>query len=75
MKPIGPYVQSQGWSSKEFFIVSDWKNGKGVYVVVANGEDRSQGVECPTVRDAKQNLKDNGFVLKQDLSDASTTKQ
>lgn len=59
----GPYIQSVGLSSGKWFIVPDLYKGDIVQVIVKNGQQRSEGIRTPSVRDAKAWMKDNGFVI------------
>jgi hypothetical protein len=65
MIPLGPYVNEAGWTPGKWFIVSDYDqvNKMVFYIIVKNGQDRREGTPCPTLRDVKAWMKDNGFTL------------
>ncbi len=60
MTPIGPFASP--WTKADFFIVSEFRHGQEIILTVPNGAQRSEGMPHASLRDAKQWLKDNGFV-------------
>lgn len=61
MTPEGPYRSK--WTSGDFFLTSDVKAGEIVYIFVYNGKQKNEGIEFPSIRDARQYIRDNGFQL------------
>ena len=64
MVPEGPYVNPQGFATGKWYIVSDYRNGQEIYVVVREGQQRSEGIVNVTLRDARAWMMDNGFIKK-----------
>jgi hypothetical protein len=59
MMPEGPYISP--WCSQPHFIASDVRCGDYCYTVVPDGVQRHNGLHFPSLREARQWLRDNGF--------------
>lgn len=62
--PEGPFINDAGWSTGEYYIVSDVRNGQIVTVVVRNGQQKDEGQVHENRRAALAWLRDNGFTLR-----------
>jgi hypothetical protein len=57
--PEGPYRSK--WSSGEWYLVTDIRNGQPVCIVVQEGQQRDTGHVFPSKREALDWLRDNGY--------------
>lgn len=59
MTPEGPYKSK--WCKNPAFLVSDYRNGKVVYVIVHNNQQRAEGIVVENIREGRAWLKRNGY--------------
>lgn len=62
MTPIGPYTSP--WTTLPHYIVSTVHNNQSVVSIVPNGVQAKDGTICPSLKEAKQYMKYNGFEKK-----------
>ncbi len=64
--PEGPYINLVGFSTGDWYIVSDFRYGDKVYVSVQNGQQKSESnLIHMSLRDARSWMSENGFSLKE----------